>query len=1255
MRNLSKVLALVMSLAFVLTMFAGAITTVPDTMKYSDAADLSVAGNEAVMVLSALGIVNGYTDGSFQPASLVTRSEFAKMMSVALAAADVTTFYNVSTLPFKDTFDSWCIPYVNYCYLNEIMVGYGDGFMLPKNNVTGWEAIKMVLVGLGYDPKAEGLEGSAWINNTAKLSNKIGLLKNLETENCYAAFDREATAILVRNAIYTETVEYVGASAVNSGKTLGEKVYDLLDIRGIVVGNEYGYLGANWTNATITDQTTGYKQVAYINYQTQVVKGQTIFAYRDFTGASTTGGYYVPRIVHVALGSDYADLGRAYRVLTTGAQNPTNTNEVRKLYGVISEIATDADYVIKDMAKLSDGYVTGGLKDKDDKSTTDVTKATTMTGKIGDMYNSAKNANASVAMTAVQYNIFIDGVAKSYADAVAHVAAYKSSSAPYIAVDNDNDGIIDYLALYTYKAAKVTAVDAENSKLTIAGIGTKAIANSIEGIAVGDYVAFYADKQFNYVNKLVVETGKVTAYSKNSVDNDKIIPGISTTVAGGSYTVNGKAYTFGSLATNLGADERQYFEDLLGNGTAAVADATLQFVFDGSYIVAVFMTSETYWANYAVVIGYNKNDVTLGMRHVRLYTDDNEYKDFYIASYNGNQIYNSAVSGTWDYPDANTLVRYEEIGNNRIALYSYDFVNASAKSTTKYDMYYDYTSKMWAGYDFATSGVQNGTLFNWTNGVVFVSYGDDLDNGYLRDLESDIGVAYGRRALQWRAYRYGEFQPAQWANGEAVVDAWHFPSNAFGSDFRDQVVYADSLNNAMTLKAAAITFNYLETNYYLPGLVLRDGQAIWGTIMGVTSVDTVIDPETSTSKYAFKVKILTPWSTDTKDITIYSDVRLATFTVGDIYKLFCDQDGICRRFEIAEVGNIDGSEIGTNYLELGQYAVTSIIPQADGSYLLQLKRPYVTNGKVFYVDFGTFVLAADAKAYFTKGLFSADIEALDYITAFGYLGKLSMNNHESYTVYADLNPSNKTISSIWFNEETAPNVKTVSLKVKLESYDVNTHEAVYTLADGIYFSNKTSSLTVKAMPNELLMPVGAKTLCDVTTTLAENGGWYVFATDAATLAAAVDSPYSWAHYDGTTAMAAEYAVQIPEIAVYSTTTTKTSYAPAANIQGFWVREGNFEVRIDPIYGNTTAVDPVNFYKVYTDVDNYFEAANHVSDDYLSYNPDNSVSEEPAYDYEEFSVMYIGTTAYMVVYTDINGHIHTDNNITIYPYNGVLPQ
>ena len=69
MRNLTKVLALVLSLAFVMTMFAGAVTPVA---KYSDAAT-TTAGDEAVTVLRALGIVDGYPDGHLRCASVRSR------------------------------------------------------------------------------------------------------------------------------------------------------------------------------------------------------------------------------------------------------------------------------------------------------------------------------------------------------------------------------------------------------------------------------------------------------------------------------------------------------------------------------------------------------------------------------------------------------------------------------------------------------------------------------------------------------------------------------------------------------------------------------------------------------------------------------------------------------------------------------------------------------------------------------------------------------------------------------------------------------------------------------------------------------------------------------------------------------------------------------------------------------------------------------------------------------------------------------
>ena len=66
-----KVLALVLAFACAFTMFAGAAS-------YSDKADIKAT--TAVDMLSSLGVIQGYEDGSFKPNTTVTRAQMAKMI-----------------------------------------------------------------------------------------------------------------------------------------------------------------------------------------------------------------------------------------------------------------------------------------------------------------------------------------------------------------------------------------------------------------------------------------------------------------------------------------------------------------------------------------------------------------------------------------------------------------------------------------------------------------------------------------------------------------------------------------------------------------------------------------------------------------------------------------------------------------------------------------------------------------------------------------------------------------------------------------------------------------------------------------------------------------------------------------------------------------------------------------------------------------------------------------------------------------------
>ena len=1051
---------------------------------------------------------------------------------------------------------------------------------------------------------------------------------------------------------YTETVEYVGSYANGTGETLGEKVFDLIDVRGIVVANDYGAIGLNWED--VLTGNTVYNKGAYIQY-TAPAAGQTRFAYRDYTGAATEGGYYVPRVITVKIASDNADLGKAYRVLATGAKNPANTDEIRKVYGILGEIASDNSYVVT-------------LKPIGSKA-------------IDAMLAAAQSITPTVTDEAVQGNIYIDGKPASYKDAKALVAAQSASTAPGYYVDNDNDGTIDFAYLYTFAAAKVLSVDAENKKLTISGVGTKAY-DSVEGIAAGDFIAFWGDKQFSYAKKLDAYTGKVTAYTRNSGAQQM-------TYADGKYTINGKDYTFGSLSTTFTDDERVYFQQLLGLGTSAVQDATLKFVFDGSYIVAVFVDEkETHWDNYAVVIGVRADGNVFGMPHVRLLTEDNEYKDFAVASYNGQQIYNNIAS--WS-AGAGILVdylyRYEEIGNGQIALYEADWVNSSYAYTNEVKMVFDSATGMWEGHEYYNAGIQNGTLYDWKNGVVFVSYGKALSDVQYPDSQNNARgtkssnknqtvtnttyTVWNSGAWQWRAYLYGEFMPSD-ANEAGA------PTLFYGTvkDMDDEVVYATALNGIRTLKAAAIIFDW-ESNgklYNLPGLPLRAGDHIWGTVMSTTAINTVIDPADSTLKYAYKFNILKPWSTATQEITVYSPVRLQTMMTGDVYKLFMDSDNVCRRWEkaasAATIGNLD--ILGTDYLELGGYVITGIIPNSDGSYYFVAKKGIAAG--TFSADTVKLYVGKDADLYFVKNLFKSTIEAVDYITSYGTLGTLSFANHKEYIAYFDINPSTNEVLSGWIDVAGSAKytVKNVPITV---NYNTNTKTATYTLdpAYGVFFAGGETEIEVVCEPYELKAPIGDQVKVDLAVTLFPNGGWYVADADAI-------SGYKWEKYDASNASGVNYTgaelkIDTPFVTMYDA--PRTFYLNVMNknlnkdTQAFFAREGVWN-GVYPAYGDT------NPFSITAPANQYFPLAGAAGQAKMNvaqvdpwnyqygYNPDlEDNSDVNSYTYEYFYVLYNNerdvvvasgvkekvADAAMIVYVDANGTVNVGGGSAIaWPFN-----
>ena len=225
--NLKKVLALVLAFACAFTMFAGAAS-------YSDQADIKAS--TAVDMLSSLGVIQGYDDGSFKPNTTVTRAQMAKMIfTIMNGGNDNANAYASLPTAFTDLpTAAWAQGYVRYLQNTGIIAGKSATKFAPNDTVTGLEAAKMVLVAAGYNAQKAGLTGAAWAQNTMKYGQLNNLFEDVDTD-LNAALPRQYAAQILYNALDMERVvwsndieDFKPATDVDDDKTIGGKYMDLV-------------------------------------------------------------------------------------------------------------------------------------------------------------------------------------------------------------------------------------------------------------------------------------------------------------------------------------------------------------------------------------------------------------------------------------------------------------------------------------------------------------------------------------------------------------------------------------------------------------------------------------------------------------------------------------------------------------------------------------------------------------------------------------------------------------------------------------------------------------------------------------------------------------------------------------------------------------------------------------------------------------------------------------------------------------------
>ena len=244
---MKKVLSIVLSIAMVVCLaptmaFAATTNAAQSNAAYSDIEGTACEG--AVNVLSALKVVDGFTDGTYKPEQTVTRAQMAKLIVTALGVADYAT---AKTSKYTDMGTAtWAIPYVEYASNLNIVNGVGHGKFNPNGLVTYEQAATMIVRALGYTDQCKEMNGT-WPAIYIQKAMALNIFEDVVNGGANGA-NRGDVAIMLYNALDIAQV-YADADGATCAKSGNNKTtYNGKTIQGVTMmgtlnkdgGAEYG-------------------------------------------------------------------------------------------------------------------------------------------------------------------------------------------------------------------------------------------------------------------------------------------------------------------------------------------------------------------------------------------------------------------------------------------------------------------------------------------------------------------------------------------------------------------------------------------------------------------------------------------------------------------------------------------------------------------------------------------------------------------------------------------------------------------------------------------------------------------------------------------------------------------------------------------------------------------------------------------------------------------------------------------------------
>ncbi|MBE9033053.1 S-layer homology domain-containing protein [filamentous cyanobacterium LEGE 11480] len=151
-RSLQTSTALAMTLGMSAIAIAPAMMATPAQAQtnFNDVSS-SYWANDFIQSLSSRGVIAGFPDGSFRPNDLVTRAQFASMVSGAFSTPNVR-----SAVSFPDVASSyWGANAISNAYQKGFMSGYPNGTFNPNQNIPRVQSLVALANGLGHSPNGD--------------------------------------------------------------------------------------------------------------------------------------------------------------------------------------------------------------------------------------------------------------------------------------------------------------------------------------------------------------------------------------------------------------------------------------------------------------------------------------------------------------------------------------------------------------------------------------------------------------------------------------------------------------------------------------------------------------------------------------------------------------------------------------------------------------------------------------------------------------------------------------------------------------------------------------------------------------------------------------------------------------------------------------------------------------------------------------------------------------------------------------------